>query len=128
LEGKTAVGIDSINQALIVKDKQQRDGHVAIVQRSLDLRLVDRLPDNALAGQQGRGIPGTLGQVAHQFSLSRYLDKSIFRQALDIPTEQEVWLYLFHQKGAATWRMAGPFMPEKGDALAAAVNNYFTNL
>jgi hypothetical protein len=70
------------------------------------------------------GIPNRATRVR---TITLYLDKGQFRQALDIPTEQEVWLYLFDQKGAAIWRVAGPFTQEKGDALAAAVTHYFTN-
>jgi hypothetical protein len=70
------------------------------------------------------GIPN---RATRARTITLYLDKVQFRQALDIPTEEEVWLYLFDQKGAAIWRTAGPFTPERGDALATAVNDYFTN-
>jgi len=70
------------------------------------------------------GIPNPATRAR---TITLYLDKAKFRQPLDIPTEQEVWVYLFNQKGATIWRAAGPFTPETGDALAAAVNNYFTN-
>ena len=70
------------------------------------------------------GIPN---RATRARTITLYLDKAQFRQALDIPTEQEVWLYLFDRKGAAIWRVAGSFTPERGDALAGAVNDYFTN-
>ena len=62
--------------------------------------------------------------VFAETAVTLYLDKAAFRRALDIPHEQEVWLYLFDKAGALVWRMAGAYAAEKGDALAAAVAHY----
>jgi hypothetical protein len=67
------------------------------------------------------GIPS---QDTRARTITLYLDKAAFRRALDIPHEQEVWLYLFDKTGAAVWRAAGAYTPEKGDDLATAVAHY----
>lgn len=64
------------------------------------------------------GIPS---RATRARTITLYLDKREFRQALDIPTEQEVWLYLFDRTGKVVWRTAGAFTPEKGAELTAVV-------
>lgn len=66
------------------------------------------------------GIPS---QDTRARTITLYLDKAAFRQALEIPNEQEVWLYLFDRDGAVLWRMAGEFTPERGESLAAAIEH-----
>ncbi len=67
------------------------------------------------------GIPS---RATRARTITLYLDKTEFRQALGIPSEQEVWLYLFDREGKVLWRTTGAFTPEKGEALAAAVSQY----
>lgn len=64
------------------------------------------------------GIPS---RATRARTITLYLDKREFRQALGIPTEQEVWLYLFDRAGKVVWRTAGAFTPEKGAELTAVV-------
>lgn len=54
-------------------------------------------------------------------TVTLYLDKRRFREALDIEGEKEMWLYLFDDRGRVLWRAAGQHTPEKGAALKAAV-------
>lgn len=67
------------------------------------------------------GIPSTATRAR---TITLYLDKREFRQALGIPTEQEIWLYLFDPSGKVLWRTSGAFTPEKGEALADAVRHF----
>lgn len=64
---------------------------------------------------------GISSRATRARTITLYLDKGEFRQALGIPTEREVWVYLFDRTGAMLWRTAGQFTPEKGEALAAEV-------
>jgi hypothetical protein len=60
-------------------------------------------------------------------TITLYLDKAAFRQALDIPHERDVWLYLFTKTGAVVWRTAGAYTAEKGELLAAAVAGHLAD-
>jgi hypothetical protein len=67
------------------------------------------------------GIPS---RATRARTITLYLDKIAFRQALAIPNEQEVWLYLFDQSGATVWRAAGAYSSEKGEALRSVVTTH----
>lgn len=60
------------------------------------------------------GIPN---QATRARTITLYLDKRPFRQALDIPNEQHMWVYLFDDTGNVLWRIAGQFDAEKGASL-----------
>jgi hypothetical protein len=50
-------------------------------------------------------------------TITLYLDKRAFRKALDIDSEQNIWVYLFDKSGDVLWRTEGKFTKEKGKAL-----------
>jgi len=60
--------------------------------------------------------PATRGRT-----ITLYLEKSDFREALDIPDEGTIWAYLFDKEGRVVWRLSGEFSQEKGAALETAV-------
>ena len=66
------------------------------------------------------GIPD---KAARTRTITLYLDKTAYRQALDIPHEQSMWVYLFDKFGQVLWRVEGSFGPEKAAALRTAVVN-----
>jgi hypothetical protein len=66
------------------------------------------------------GIPN---RNTRQKTITLYLDKPSFRNALDIPNEETIWVLLVDQPGNVLWRIAGPYTPEKGRALGSAVQN-----
>jgi len=66
------------------------------------------------------GIPDA---AARKRTITLYLDKKAFRQALDIPHERSMWVYLFDKAGQVLWRVEGSFDKEKGDGLRTAVKN-----
>lgn len=59
-------------------------------------------------------------------TITLYLDKASFRRALDIPDEQDIWLYLFDRTGSSIWRVSGEYTPEKAEALAAEIKRRIT--
>ncbi len=61
-------------------------------------------------------------------TITLYLDKKAFKKALDIDSEQEMWLYLFDRSGKVIWRTAGKYSAEKGAELRAAVQDRSENL
>ena len=66
------------------------------------------------------GIPD---KAARLRTITLYLNKTAFRQALDISHEQSLWVYLFDKSGQVLWRIEGEFAPEKGSALREAIKN-----
>jgi len=51
-------------------------------------------------------------------TITLYIDKNAFRQALDISDEQHITLVLTDVNGEIIWRERGAFSPEKGASLA----------
>jgi len=64
------------------------------------------------------GIPDL---VARERTITLYLDKNAFRQALQLPHEDDIYVLLLDHQGRVLWRAEGAFTPEKGDSLAAQV-------
>ena len=60
--------------------------------------------------------PATRGRT-----ITLYLEKTDFREALEIPDESTIWAYLFDQEGRVLWRISGKFSQENGVALETAV-------
>lgn len=65
------------------------------------------------------GIPN---QDTRRRTITLYLDKRPFKQALDITTEDRIWVFLFDGGGNALWHTSGPFTAEKGTELKTAVS------
>jgi hypothetical protein len=64
------------------------------------------------------GIPG---QVARERTITLYLDKKAFREALQLPGEDDIYVLLLDRQGRVLWRAEGAFTPDKGESLAAAI-------
>jgi len=64
------------------------------------------------------GIPNP---TTRQKTITLYIDKKAFRQALDIPDEDTIWVLVLDRQGNVLWRTDGAYSQEKGDALFKAV-------
>jgi hypothetical protein len=64
------------------------------------------------------GIPDRL---ARERTITLYIDKAVFRQTLGLPHEEDIYVLLVDRQGRVLWRSQGAFTPEKGEALAQAV-------
>jgi predicted transcriptional regulator len=64
------------------------------------------------------GIPDT---KARERTITLYLDKPTFRQALDVPHERDIHVLIVDRAGNVLWRTEGAFSPEKGEALVKAI-------
>jgi predicted transcriptional regulator len=64
------------------------------------------------------GIPD---QVARERTITLYLDKKAFREALQLPGEDDIYVLLLDRQGRVLWRAEGAFTPDKGESLAAAI-------
>jgi hypothetical protein len=83
------------------------------------LERMNRMSQMFLNEGMRAGIPneGTRGRT-----ITIYLDKRPFRQALSIPDESETIIFLFDQQGRELWRTSGAFSEKKGVELQTAVS------
>jgi hypothetical protein len=70
------------------------------------------------------GIPDP---VARERTITLYLDKNSFRQALHLPHEDEIYVLLLDSEGQVQWQVEGVFNQEKGESLRAAVEAWQEN-
>jgi ATP10 protein len=64
------------------------------------------------------GIPDL---VARERTITLYLDKKAFREALQLPGEDDIHVLLLDRQGRVLWRAEGAFTPDKGESLALAI-------
>ena len=64
------------------------------------------------------GIPDLM---ARERTITLYLDKKAFREALQLPGEDDIYVLLLDRQGRVLWRAEGAFTPEKGESLIAAI-------
>ena len=99
--------------------KQFEEAHSAL--RYYELPTIQRL--NALArtfineGMRA-GIPDP---VARERTITLYVDKNAFKQALQLPREDDIYVLLLDREGRVLWRAEGSFTQEKGESLVEAV-------
>ncbi len=60
------------------------------------------------------GIPD---KATRDRTVTLYLNKRTFRQALDINNEQSMWVYIFNKVGDVLWRVEGKLNEENGRSL-----------
>ena len=95
--------------------------------RYYELPTIQRL--NALArtfineGMRA-GLPDP---VVRERTVTLYLDKEEFRQALQLPHEDDIYALLLDSQGQVLWRAEGVFTPEKAESLAAQVQAWQQN-
>jgi hypothetical protein len=80
------------------------------------IRNLNRLAQAFINGGMRAGIPDRLARVR---TITLYLDKETFRQALDLPDEEHIHVLLIDADGQVLWRERGLFTPAKGAALEA---------
>jgi hypothetical protein len=64
------------------------------------------------------GIPDP---VARERTITLYLDKDEFRQALQLPHEADIHVLLLDEDGKVLWRVEGAFTQDKGDSLVTKI-------
>ena len=64
------------------------------------------------------GIPDP---VARERTITLYVDKNAFKQALQLPREDDIYVLLLDREGRVLWRAEGSLTQEKGESLVAAV-------
>jgi hypothetical protein len=64
------------------------------------------------------GLPNP---IVRERTITLYLDKDEFRQALQLPHEDDIHVLLLDRQGQVRWRAEGAFTPEKGESLTVQV-------
>ncbi len=67
------------------------------------------------------GIPD---ETARQRTITLYLDKQKFKAALDIPSEETIYLFLVNRQGEILWQTTGEYTPEKAADLLQFLQEY----
>lgn len=86
-----------------------------------ELPTIDRLPGLArmfIDGGMRAGIPDLR---ARQATITLYLDKSAFRQELEISSEDTITTLLMDKEGKVLWRTQGPATVAAGQALTTLI-------
>ena len=60
------------------------------------------------------GIPN---EATRKRTITLYLEKSAFKKALEINSEQNMWVYVFKKSGEVLWRTEGRITKETSEAL-----------
>jgi hypothetical protein len=82
------------------------------------IQMRNRLARTFINEGMRAGIPDP---VARERTITLYVDKSAFRQALRLPREDEIYVLLLDGQGQVQWQAEGAFSQEKGDSLTAVV-------
>ena len=99
--------------------KQLEEGHPEL--RYYELPTIqdrNRLARTFINEGMRAGIPDP---VARERTITLYLDKTAFRKALQLSSEDDIHVLLLDRRGQVLWRTEGPFAPAKGDSLIAKV-------
>ena len=64
------------------------------------------------------GIPN---RMARERTITLYLDKAAFREALGLSHEEDIYVLLVDRQGRVLWRAEGAFTPQKGESLRATL-------
>ena len=67
------------------------------------------------------GIPD---ETARERTVTLYLDKETFKSALNISSEEDIYLFLVNQEGEILWQIMGAYTPEKAKELFEFIQNY----
>jgi hypothetical protein len=82
------------------------------------LRSMNRLSQWMIDSGMRGGIPDPATRAR---TITLYLDKGRFRQAMGLPDEAHIYLLLVDRDGRVHWQTRGPYSPEKASSLLAAV-------
>ena len=82
------------------------------------IRPLNRLARTFINEGMRAGIPDP---VARERTITLYLDKRAFREALQLPGEDDINVLLLDRQGRVLWRAEGAFTVEKGESLAATL-------
>jgi hypothetical protein len=88
--------------------------------RYYELPTIQRLNTLARTFNEGMraGIPDL---VSRERTITLYLDKKAFREALQLPGEDDIYVLLLDRQGRVLWQAEGAFTLDKGESLASVI-------
>jgi hypothetical protein len=66
------------------------------------------------------GIPD---RVARERTITLYVNKVAFRNTLELPDEEDIYILLVDREGKVLWKEEGAFTAEKGESLTESVRS-----
>ena len=82
------------------------------------IQRLNRLARTFINEGMRAGIPD---QTARERTITLYVDKIAFRQALGLPHEDDIYVLLVDRQGRVLWRASGPFSADEGQSLAKSI-------
>jgi hypothetical protein len=82
------------------------------------IQRLNRLARTFINEGMRAGIPD---QTARERTITLYVDKIAFRQALELPHEDDIYVLLVDRQGRVLWRASGPFSSDEGRSLAKSI-------
>jgi len=105
--------------------KQLEDAHPGLWYYELPtIRQLNVLARTFINEGMRAGLPDP---VVRERTITLYLDKDEFRQALQLPHEDHIYVLLLDRQGQVLWRAEGAFTPEKGGSLKTRLEAWHQN-
>jgi hypothetical protein len=82
------------------------------------LRAMNRLNQWMIDSGMRGGIPDPATRAR---TITLYLDKERFRQALGLPDEDHIYVLLMDRDGQVHWQTRGPYCPQKAESLMTVI-------
>ncbi len=82
------------------------------------LRSMNRLNQWMIDSGMRGGIPDPATRAR---TITLYLDKERFRQALGLPDENHIYVLLMDRSGQVHWQTQGAYCPDKAESLMAVI-------
>jgi hypothetical protein len=71
---------------------------------------------------------GILSIETRRRTITLYIDKESFKESLEIPSEETIYLFLVNEEGNILWRNEGAITEEKAKELSIAVKKFHSAL
>jgi hypothetical protein len=89
--------------------------------RAYELHSIRELPGVVQAFIDEGMRAGIADPAARERTLTLYLDKAAFREVLELPDEETIYVLFVDGEGEVRWRASGAYMPEGGRSLVEAI-------
>lgn len=100
--------------------RQIENNHAGVYYYELPtIRKMNPLAQTFINEGMRAGIPNA---TSRERTITLFLDKRSFRRALDLPTEDDIYVLLIDREGNVYWRSEGAYSQEKGASLLQAID------
>ena len=112
---------DWAQNLMILRIKYPKMKFYEIPSLSIGYKMMSFMIDGGMRA----GIPS---REVRERTITVYLNKSKFKEDLQIPNENTIYIFLLNKNGEILWRSKGDFNQEKGHQLEDELSNYFIRI